>query len=64
MTEAQILNNIKMLAQSQGFYGRLLESLEEARNSDDEEVVDAYHEWVDSFKDCTDAVDMVMRIEG
>ena len=58
MTEAQVINNIKMLAQSQGFYGRLLESLEEAKGTIE------YEEFIDSFKDCKDAVDMVMRIEG
>lgn len=64
MTESQVINNIKTLAQSQGFYGRLLESLDKAKNSDDEEVVDSYHEFIDSFKDCHDIVDMVLRIEG
>ena len=64
MTESQILSNIRTLANSQGFYGRLLESLEEAKNSEDEEVAESYHEFIDSFSDCHDVVDMVMRIEG
>ena len=58
MTESEVIKNIKMLAQSQGFYGRLLENLEEAKGTIE------YEEFIDGLKDCKDAVDMVMKIEG
>lgn len=58
MTKKDIKENIAMLAQSQGFYGRLLNQIEE-----DEAVLDYLHEksiqegWKDS-------VDMVISIES
>lgn len=58
MTKQDIKNNIAMLAKSQGFYGRLLNQIEE-----DEAVFDYLHEKSiqESWKD---AVDMVLFIES
>lgn len=57
MTKQDIKNNIAMLAQSQGFYRRLLNQIEE-----DEAVLDYLYE--QSVKDgWKDAVDMVLAIE-
>lgn len=57
MTKKDIKENISMLAQSQGFYGRLLNQIEE-----DEEVLDYLYEQSvqEGWKD---AVDMVLAIE-
>lgn len=57
MTKQYIKNNIAMLAKSQGFYGRLLNQIEE-----DEAVLDYLYEQSvqDGWKD---AVDMVLAIE-
>lgn len=50
------LNVIKMLARSQGFYGRLL-----AARDDNPE---AFDEWLSGLaKNCKEAVDLVMAIE-
>lgn len=58
MTKQAIKENISMLAQSQGFYGRLLNQIEE-----DEAVLDYLHE--QSIQECwKDAVDMVLSIES
>lgn len=57
MTKKDIKENIAMLAQSQGFYGRLLNQIE-----DDEAMLDYLYE--QSVKDgWKDAVDMVLAIE-
>lgn len=57
MTKQAIKENISMLAQSQGFYGRLLNQIEE-----DESVLDYLYEQSvqEGWKD---AVDMVLAIE-
>lgn len=57
MTKKDIKENISMLAQSQGFYGRLLNQIE-----DDEAVLDYLYEQSvqEGWKD---AVDMVLAIE-
>lgn len=57
MTKQDIKNNIAMLAQSQGLYGRLLNQIE-----DDEAVLDYLYEQSvqEGWKD---AVDMVLAIE-
>lgn len=57
MTKQDIKNNIAMLAKSQGFYGRLLNQIE-----DDEAVLDYLYEQSvqEGWKD---AVDMVLAIE-
>lgn len=58
MTKQVIKENISMLAQSQGFYGRLLNQIEE-----DEAVLDYLHE--QSIQEgWKDAVDMVLSIES
>ena len=57
MTKEDIKKNIASLAQSQGFYGRLLNQIEE-----DEAVLDYLYE--QSVQECwKDAVDMVLAIE-
>lgn len=57
MTIEQVFNTIKVLASSQGFYGRLLKELQEI----DEEDRD---EWLSQFADCKDSVDVILKIEG
>ena len=58
MSKQDIKNNIAMLAKSQGFYGRLLNQIE-----DDEDVLDYLHE--KSIQEgWKDAVDMVLSIES
>lgn len=58
MTKKDIKENISMLAQSQGFYGRLLNQIEE-----DEAVLDYLHK--KSIQEgWKDAVDMVISIES
>ena len=58
MTKQDIKENISMLANSQGFYGRLLNQIEE-----DETVLDYLHE-KSIQEDWKDAVDMVISIES
>lgn len=58
MTKDGIKENITILAQSEGFYGRLLNQIEE-----DEAVLDYLHE--KSIQEgWKDAVDMVISIES
>lgn len=58
MNRQQILNAVKSLAQSQGFYGRLYEAL----TSGTEEAEDALNQMVEqNFKN---SVDMVMWLES
>ena len=45
------------MAASQGFYGRLLSRLNEVGEA-------AANEFLDSFADCKDMVDVIMAIEG
>lgn len=56
MVKENVLNVFKMLARSQGVYGRLLEQI----GCDGEYAADGFFE---QFADCRDAVDVVMRIE-
>ncbi len=58
MNESEVLDVFRMLAQSQGFYGRLLKGLEEL---DDDELRADYFS---HFEDCKDALDVVMKVEG
>lgn len=51
-----VFSTIRTFASSQGFYGRLLNTLNEA----DEQDVDA---WLTQFEDCNDTLDVVMQIE-
>ena len=56
MSLEQALKVIKMLAQSQGFYGRLLCMRDENPK--------AFDEWLTNLaKDCKDSVDLVIAIE-
>ncbi len=57
MDRKYVLNIIAELAHSQGFYGRLLQQI----NWMDEEEQDEYFS---QFKDCEDALDVVMVVEG
>lgn len=54
MTREEILENIKMLARSQGYYGRLLRAIEE-----DESILDRLEE-----QNFNDVVDMVLFLES
>ena len=54
MTREEILENIKMLAKSQGYYGRLLREIEE-----DETILDTLE-----GQNFNDVVDMVLFLES
>ena len=54
MTREEILENIKMLSKSQGYYGRLLREIEE-----DETILDTLEE-----QNFNDVVDMVLFLES
>lgn len=57
MSLEQALKTIRMLAQSQGFYGRLLCTRSENAQ--------AFDNWLtDLAKDCKDSVDLVIAIES
>lgn len=58
----QILDEIKSLSHSQGFYGRLYERLMEIKNTDEEEWRFTVEE-LESRK-FKDTLDMVMYFEG
>ena len=53
MTREEILENVKMLARSQGYYGRLLRAIE------DETILDTLEE-----QNFNDVVDMVLYLES
>lgn len=57
MNRQEVYAVIKMLASSQGFYGRLLARLNEVPE-------ETRNQYLDSFADCQDAVDVIMAIEG
>ena len=57
MTRKEVYGFIKSMAVSQGFYGRLLSRLNEVGEA-------AANEFLDSFADCKDMVDVIMAIEG
>lgn len=59
MNREQILDVFRSLAQSQGFYGRLLEQIDYV----DEEAREAFLSDLES-RNFKDAVDLVMWIEG
>ena len=61
MKRAQILETIKQLAKSQGFYGRLLYNLESAESYNPE----SYEEFMTELenKNFSDAVDLVIYLE-
>ena len=58
MKKEEILNSIKMLANQQGFYGRILNTLEEMDESERNNVLQLLEE-----QNFQDVVDMVMYFE-
>lgn len=59
MNKYQILNAIRDLAMSQGFYGRLLEQIEEASEEDREAYLDELEQ------QCfADVLDLVLYLES
>ena len=62
MKEAQIIETIERLSQSQVLYGRILRDLEETKENDPE----AYQETMELLEsqDFKTPVDLVMYIEG
>ena len=59
MKKEEILNNIKMLANQQGFYGRILNTLEETDESERNNVLQLLEE--PNFQD---VIDMVIYLES
>lgn len=57
MTRKEVYAFIESMAVSQGFYGRLLSRLNEVGE-------DAANEFLDSFADCKDIIDVIMLLEG
>ena len=57
MSGKEVYSVIETLASSQGFYGRLLSRLNEVGE-------DVANEFLDSFADCKDVVDVIMVMEG
>ncbi|HKM08492.1 MAG TPA: hypothetical protein VJ869_16155 [Sphaerochaeta sp.] len=57
MDRQDVMDTFAILANSQGFYGRLLQQVVRM----DEEEQDEYFS---QFKDCEDALDVVMVVEG
>lgn len=57
MKSNEVLDLIKELSKGQGVYGRLLRALNEADEDD-------RNEFLDSFEDCRDSLDVILRIEG
>lgn len=57
MSREEVHGIIETLANGQGFYARLLNRL----NAVDKDVS---NEFLDSFADCTDIIDVVMLLEG
>jgi len=61
MTEEKIISTIRMLAGSQGSYGRLYETLMQAKAAHSA----AYQSFInDVQRNCDDVVGLVMYIEG
>lgn len=59
MKRDEILENIKLLAKSQGYYGRLLETLETMEQESYNNIMDKLEQ--ENFKD---VIDLVMYFEG
>ncbi|MDD4391052.1 MAG: hypothetical protein PHW03_09725 [Eubacteriales bacterium] len=57
MSREEVYGIIETLANGQGFYARLLNRL----NAVDKDVS---NEFLDSFADCKDMIDVIMVIEG
>lgn len=62
MTRDDILSTIRQLSMSQGFYGRMLDSLEDMREYDYDAYNDLMAEW--ESKKFRDPVDFIMYVEG
>lgn len=60
MTREAVIETIETLAMSQGSYGRLLRYLEDVREVDPDKFEDIMTE----LETCSDAVDLIMTIEG
>lgn len=56
MTRKEVYSAFESMAVSQGFYGRLLERLDEVSE-------ETANEYLDSFTDCEDIIDVIMKIE-
>lgn len=59
MSKTKVINLFKILARSQGYYGRLLEALDELKELDR----DAYDDYFKQFKNCKSDVEVVMMVE-
>ena len=57
MTRKEVYGVIESMAVSQGFYARLLNRLNEVGE-------DVANEFLDSFADCKDIIDVIMLLEG
>ena len=57
MKSNEVLDLIKELSKGQGVYGRLLQALNEADEDD-------RNQFLDSFEDCSNPIDVILRIEG
>ena len=57
MTRQEVYGVIETMASNQGFYGRLLERI----NDVSEETA---NDFLDSFADCKDIIDVMMKMEG
>lgn len=56
MSRIEVMKTFEMLAKGQGYYGRLVKSLNETDENDK-------NEFLDIFKDCKDSVEVVMKVE-
>lgn len=57
MTRKEVYSAFESMAVSQGFYRRLLGRLDEVSE-------ETANEYLDSFTDCKDMIDVIMKIEG
>ena len=57
MSGNEVYAIIESMAVSQGFYGRLLERLNEVSE-------ETANEFLDGFADCKDMIDVIMLMEG
>jgi hypothetical protein len=62
MKMEELLNIIKQLANSQGFYGRLLRELEEIKQQEPAKYADIVEKW--EAKNFTDSLDFILWLEG
>ena len=62
MKMAELLNIIKQLANSQGFYGRLLRELEEIKQQEPAKYADIVEKW--EAKNFTDSLQFILWLEG